>query len=86
MIEEGLKLEPLAMALSTNFDEEFRSQVVPSIQTALLESSELEVTDEASWMEIYVCLQQIMIIGMTLEREMLMIAGPCDCVPDREGA
>ena len=54
MIEEDPKLEPVT-APSTNFAEEFRDQVIPCIQTALLGSSELEVTDQASWMEIYVC-------------------------------
>ena len=53
MIEEGLKLEPV-MGLSTNFAEEFRSQVIPSIQAALLGSSELEVTDRTSLMEIHI--------------------------------
>ena len=53
MIEEDPKLEPV-MAPSTNFAEELRSHVIPCIQTALLGSSELEVTDQASWMEIYV--------------------------------
>ena len=52
MIEEDMKLEPL-MAVSNNFTKEFRSQVIPSIQTALLKSSELEVTDRASWMDLY---------------------------------
>ena len=52
MIEEDMKLEPL-MAVSNNFTKEFRSQVIPSIQTALLKSSELEVTDRASRMDLY---------------------------------
>ena len=59
MIEEDPKLEPVT-APSTNFAEEFRSQVVPCIQTALLGSSELEVTDQASWICVY--LEQIMTI------------------------
>ena len=53
MIEEDMKLEPL-MAVSNNFTKEFRSQVIPSIQTALLKSSELEVTDRASRMDLYI--------------------------------
>ena len=44
MIEEGVKLEPL-VSLSTNFAEEFKSQVIPSIKSAILNPSELEVTD-----------------------------------------
>ena len=52
MIDEGVKLEPLK-SLPTKFAEEFKSQVIPSIQTALLKSSELEVTDQvSSWMMI----------------------------------
>ena len=62
MIEEDPKLEPV-MAPLTNFAEEFRSQVIPCIQTALLGSSELEVTDQASWMEIYVYLEHIKTIA-----------------------
>ena len=49
MIDEGVKLEPLK-SFPTKYAEEFKSQVIPSIQTALLKSSELEVTDLAYWM------------------------------------
>ena len=51
MIDEGVKLEPLKPS-PTNFAEEFKSQVIPSIQTALLNPSDLEVTDQFSWMMI----------------------------------
>ena len=87
MIEEDPKLEPV-MAPSTNFAEEFRSQVIPCIQTALLGSSELEVTD-LGWR--YMCVpgtnyDNCLELSVTLEREMKTIAGPCDCLPGWEGA
>ena len=46
MIEEGMKVEP------NNFAEEFRCEVVPSIQRALLKSSELEVKVGDSWLRM----------------------------------
>ena len=49
MIEEGVKLEPFK-SVPTKYAEEFKSQVIPSIQTALLNSSDLEVTYQVSWM------------------------------------
>ena len=51
MIDEGVKLEPLKPS-PTKYAEEFKSQVIPSIQTALLNPSDLEVTDQFSWMMI----------------------------------